>query len=406
MSGITTLCFAASYGVALALEVARLGWRSRLRGALAVGFAAAGLVAQTLFLCYRAATAEAAPLSSAYEWYLLAAWALAAVYLYMALSHPAAASGIFILPLALGLVAAAQFASKQPLAEKSAAGVWVDIHATCWLLGTVAVIVGFATGLMYLLQARRLKSLSKNRLGRGGQSPFPPDHRGGPRGCPARPEKGTVPAGSPLAGLRLPSLEWLERANGRAILISVLMAAAGLLSGVVLNLVRHKLPWSDATIWRSAGLFGWLLAAALFSGLYRPARRGRKVAYLTVASFVFLAIFLAAELFGRTEHAAAAAAGLGGRRSGVSKVGPGVGDQSSEAGRRIACCGTVSGRFHESRPQVSAFVLRETFGRASGMVGRPCHNPGLTSDLRLLTSDHCPLTPDPRPLTPVPEAPA
>src|SRR5205807_599225 len=111
-----------------------------------------------------------------------------------------------------------------------------------WLMGAVAVIVGFATGLMYLLQAHRLK------------------HK--------------LP---PLAGLRLPNLEWLERANSRAILISVLMAAAGLVSGVVLNLVKHKLPWSDATIWRSIGLFGWLLAAALFSAVYRPARRGRKV---------------------------------------------------------------------------------------------------------------------------------
>ncbi len=280
MAGITTLCFAASYAVALVLELARLVWRSPVRNALAFGFAAAGIVAETLYLGYRAATAESVPLASAYEWYLLAAWTLVAVYLYLAAMHPSVASGVFILPLALALVAAARYASRQAVAEKSASDVWVTIHATCWLLGAVAVSVGFATGVMYLLQAYRLK------------------HK--------------LP---PLAGFRLPSLEWLERANGRAIVISALMAGAGLASGVVLNMVKHKLPWSDATVWRSVGFFGWLLAAALFSGLYRPARRGRKMAYLTVASFVFLAIFLTAQLAGNSEHEPSAE--VGDRRSEV-----------------------------------------------------------------------------------------
>jgi ABC-type transport system involved in cytochrome c biogenesis permease subunit len=267
MSGITTLCFAWSYAVALGLELARLGWRGRARGALAIGFAAAGLVAETLYLGYRAATAETVPLASAYEWYLLAAWALVAVHLYLAVSHPATASGLFILPLALALVAAAQFASKEPLAQTPAGRVWGRIHGTFMLLGAVAVMVGFVAGTMYLMKANWLK------------------HK---HSSPSR--------------LRLPSLEWLERANGRAIVVSALMIGAGLASGIMLNLVKHELPWDDPTIWRSMGLFGWLLAAALFNALYRPAQRGRKVAYLTVASFMFLAIFLAAQLFGRTGH--------------------------------------------------------------------------------------------------------
>jgi ABC-type uncharacterized transport system permease subunit len=280
MAGITTLCFAASYAVALVLELARLGWRSPVRNALAFGFAAAGLVAETLYLGYRAATAETVPLASAYEWYLLAAWTLVAVYLYLAAMHSSVASGVFILPLALALIAAARYASRQAIEQSSAATIWVTIHATCWLLGAVAVSIGFAMGVMYLLQANRLK------------------HK--------------LP---PLAGFRLPSLEWLERANSRAIVVSALMAGAGLASGVVLNMVKHKLSWSDATVWRSVGFFGWLLAAALFSALYRPARRGRKMAYLTVASFVFLAIFLAAQLSGGSEHEPVSKAG--GRRSEV-----------------------------------------------------------------------------------------
>jgi ABC-type transport system involved in cytochrome c biogenesis permease subunit len=277
MSGITTLCFASSYAVALGLEAARIAWRGRVRGLLAIGFAAAGLIAQMLYLGYWAAN-ESVPLSSAYEWYLLAAAAVVATYLYLAIIYPSAASGLFVLPLALALVAAARYASKTPVAQSSAANVWVTIHMSFWLLGAIAVIVGFATGVMYLLQAYRLK------------------HK--------------LP---PLTRFRLPNLEWLERANGRAIVISALMAGAGLASGIVLNLVNQRLPWGDPTISRSIVFFAWLLVAALFNAIYRPARKGRKVAYLTVASFLFLAIFLAAQLVGKSEHAGASLGARGQR---------------------------------------------------------------------------------------------
>jgi hypothetical protein len=49
-------------------------------------------------------------------------------------------------------------------------------------------------------------------------------------------------------------------------------------------------------------MFFWLLAAALFNVFYKPARQGRKVAYLTVVSFVFLAIALGVLLLVHNEH--------------------------------------------------------------------------------------------------------
>jgi hypothetical protein len=45
-----------------------------------------------------------------------------------------------------------------------------------------------------------------------------------------------------------------------------------------------------------------MLAAAVFSVVYRPARQGRKVAYLTVASFLFLAAVLAYQLMASSLH--------------------------------------------------------------------------------------------------------
>ena len=43
LAGISTLCFGASYAVAFALELSRLVFRSGIRGALLIAFAAAGL---------------------------------------------------------------------------------------------------------------------------------------------------------------------------------------------------------------------------------------------------------------------------------------------------------------------------------------------------------------------------
>ena len=42
LSGVSTICFAGSYAVALLLELSRLVFRSGVRGALMIGFAAAG----------------------------------------------------------------------------------------------------------------------------------------------------------------------------------------------------------------------------------------------------------------------------------------------------------------------------------------------------------------------------
>ena len=78
------------------------------------------------------------------------------------------------------------------------------IHGTAVLLATVTVLAGFAAGVMYFWQSVRLKR--------------------------KRP---------PSLGLRLPSLEWLERANSRAIAVSLLFLSVGILAGVVLNLINR-----------------------------------------------------------------------------------------------------------------------------------------------------------------------
>jgi ABC-type uncharacterized transport system permease subunit len=273
LSGVGIISFVASYAVALVLETSRLLFRSGVRGVVMLGFAGAGLLAHSAFLYYRALSAAGAPLSSEQDWFLVAAWVLVAVYLYLAILHPKIPFGLFLLPLALGLIAAATLlAQTQPLAREPASRIWGAIHGISIVLATVAVLVGFVAGLMYLGQARRLK------------------HK--------RPA---------AVRLRLPSLEWLQWANGRAILASVLMLGLGVLSGMILNLINRgseadRLAWSDPVVLSTWLMFCWLLAAVVLSTFHRPVRQGRRVAYLTVASFVFLAIMLAVGLLADSRH--------------------------------------------------------------------------------------------------------
>ncbi|MBN1395640.1 MAG: hypothetical protein JW959_11500 [Pirellulales bacterium] len=271
-SGVTTVCFAASYAVALALEISRLLFRSSVRGLAMICFAAAGLFAQTVFLYSRAVEGPGAPLSSERDWYLMAAWAIVAIYLYLSLAHPKTPFGLFLLPLALGLIGAGTFlANAESVGRDSASLVWGTIHGGAIVLAAVAVLVGFVTGAMYLGKAWRLK---RKRL--------------------------------PAGGLSLPSLEWLQWTNGRAIAVAVAMLGVGIFAGTVLNRIniadpQARLGWTDPVVISTCAMFCWLLAAMLIAAR-RPARQGRKVAYLTLAAFVFLVIVLVVGLAMDTKH--------------------------------------------------------------------------------------------------------
>jgi hypothetical protein len=111
----------------------------------------------------------------------------------------------------------------------------------------------------------------------------------------------------PGRSVRLPSLEWLQKANSRAIVVATLMLAAGVVSGMILNRINFAnnatpLSWNDPVILSTLLLLVWLLAAVVVGAFYRPARRGRKVAYLTLVSFVFLVVMLVAGLLLNSRH--------------------------------------------------------------------------------------------------------
>ena len=218
MSGVSTICFAASYAVALALEISRLLFRSGVRGACHAGLRRGRTGGPYRVPLLPGRQRRRAPLSSEKDWYpggrLGCWWWSTCIWPFF---RPKVPFGLFLLPLALALDRRGHVSGQRPTVGPRAGRreFWGAIHGISILLAAVAVLVGFVAGLMYLGQVA---------------APETQDRR-------------------PPRGLRLPSLEWLQRANSRAIVVSVLMLGVGMFSGMVLNLINagnaaDRLPWT------------------------------------------------------------------------------------------------------------------------------------------------------------------
>jgi ABC-type transport system involved in cytochrome c biogenesis permease subunit len=260
---ITIFCFAASYTVALVLELMQLFGPRKVPRVLGFAFGGAGLLAHTLYLVIRPLS-----LSSQVGSLLFLAWILAVFYLYGSIHHRQLAWGVFVLPLVLALIA---LGSREPQTPSSAPGwlpdvnalrgerFWGLLHGTLLLLAAVGVCVGFLASIMYLIQTNRLRAKTP-----------------------------------PGEGVRLLSLERLEEMNRRAITLAFPLLTAGVLIGVVLIVqagANSSLAWTDPRILSTAVL--WVVFAILLYLRYGFHVRGRHVALLTIVAFCLLLFTLA-----------------------------------------------------------------------------------------------------------------
>ncbi|XZE54082.1 cytochrome c biogenesis protein CcsA [Planctomycetaceae bacterium SH139] len=267
LSGISATCFVGSYLVAMALELTRPVIRVPARTALIIGFTVAGLFAQAVYLVMLASPQQGRSdiglLADWYSWSLLLAWAVAVAYLVLLVRRPETTIGYFLLPPVLALIALAMAVRGwEPFDRERAVGFWSTIHGLSMLLGAAAVLIGFLIGCMYLVQSTRLKR--KRASSRG---------------------------------LKLPTLEWLQQLNRGTLVFSTVAVAIGTLAGVIMNLnLSGAVAWTSREIVLPIILLIWLLVATAIELFYRPARQGRKVAYLTLASFGFLVLAMAGVL--------------------------------------------------------------------------------------------------------------
>lgn len=235
---VSVVCFLASYAVALALELTQFLRRSLVVRWATIGFTAAGLLAQTIYLVVRSRQHELPPLlGSKHDWLLVAAWLIVVLYLGIQLWNRNLSLGVFGLPLVLLLVVASRFVSTSPTPQVTRIYWWSMVHASFWAFGLLGVFLAVIVSLMYLVQHYRLKH-----------------------------KRAELPA------LHLLSLERLGRINWWLVIVSVPLLTLGMITGLwMIHLSRgseHPVELlslavaANGAVWAAmAGLFGWLLVA-------------------------------------------------------------------------------------------------------------------------------------------------
>ncbi len=260
LTGVSLTCFLFSYLAVLLLEIWRLFFKLPARQFLIMVGMSAGLLAHTIFLGNELFGDQSTRfLSNWFQWVVLGAFGLAIACTYLMARNPSGNVGLFLIPLVLALIGIAVLVrNDQPFAADSAVTFWARVHGVSLLLGTMFIFQGFAFGVMYLVQSYRLKKKSKKR-----------------------------------GFLRLPALEFLQSINRMTLFASATTLGAGMLSGIFLNLSRDgRVAWFGSGILVSLALFVWALVAAILEVRSTNALGGRRGAFLSIASFVFLVIVL------------------------------------------------------------------------------------------------------------------
>jgi ABC-type transport system involved in cytochrome c biogenesis permease subunit len=256
---VTVFCFAASYAVALGLELWHLLRPRPIVRYLGIAFGLAGLLAHAIYVAV-----QPLPLVSSGGSLLFLALVLAVFYGYGSIHHHRQAWGLFVLPLVLGLVV---LATLLPPSERAAElnswwglfrgeRFWGTAHGVLVLLAAVGISVGFIASLMYFVQSHRLRAKT-----------------------------------APNSGVKLLSLERLEMMNRRAILWAFPLLTAGMLVGVVLLLHQGEAAqWNNPKILSTLGL--WLVFAILLYLRYAVHVRGKQAALWTMVAFALMLVAL------------------------------------------------------------------------------------------------------------------
>jgi len=259
LSQISVTCFFTSYLVVLVLELLRLAGRIPGRAIAVIGMMSVGIFTHAVYLSLRAgsvAGGDVGRLATWFDWSLLVALGLAIAFLVLYLRRPDTIISFFFLPALIAMVVVAlAVRGLPPFGRTEAVELWRSAHALGMGVGTLAVLVGFLAGVMYLVQSWRLKN-----------------HRAG-------------------STFRLPTLETLQRLNARCLVFSTTAVGIGVLAGVVMNLNRWgNVGWTDRGVLLSGLLFTWLAISTAVEFIDVPVGRGRKAAYLTFASLGFLVL--------------------------------------------------------------------------------------------------------------------
>jgi hypothetical protein len=264
-------CFLLAYLLVLVLETLRFASTSesirRWVVRLSVGMFLLAWLTHTLYLVDLVSQSALHDAGIRYlktwaDWSIVAAWIIAMSYCVMLWRRSDKQIGLFLLPLILILVGlAVVFPSESPMGRASSTvSFWRMVHSMAMLIGTILVVLGFASAVMYFVHAWKLKR-------------------------------------TPAMGwnFRLPSLEYLQQMGRNCILGSAAAIGFGVISGAVMNFTRDGfIAWTDRGILLTTALFIWLCIAAIAQKISSTRGKGEWTAALNILSFAIVVAALAA----------------------------------------------------------------------------------------------------------------
>jgi cytochrome c-type biogenesis protein CcsB len=206
---------------------------------------------QTLFFAARFLMGGVPLATNLYESLVFFSWALVLVFILFSLRFRYPVFGAFILPIAFILQAsAAFFAGTASLALPPALqSMWLPFHIGTSFLGDAFFAVAFATGIMYLLQERGLKSKRPGAF-----------------------------------YYRLPSLDTLDAINYRSLTVGFPLLTLGIITGSVWaeEAWGAYWTWDSKEVW---SLITWFIYAAVLHARMTAGWRGRRAAILSIIGF-------------------------------------------------------------------------------------------------------------------------
>ena len=118
-----------------------------------------GFIFQTFFLYFRGHELGRCPLTNLFEVLIFMCWSLVLVYLVIGSTYRLSLLGVFTSPLVFAFQVFALMAQiDQPSTLKPIHNFWLSLHASLSVIACGAFALSCVAGLMYLAQAKQLKS--------------------------------------------------------------------------------------------------------------------------------------------------------------------------------------------------------------------------------------------------------
>ena len=265
LSGVGIICFVASYAVALVFDLLRLVFRSNLCRIAVIGWLVAGLAAHTAYLVYRPLAHPDRFIGDEQSFFLVAAWGLVPICLYLSCRRKEIPFGLFFLPIILLLIGlGTQNAPAMPLSAPptvAVAPLWRTLHVASFLLAFLFLAIAGIAGLMYIEQDRLLK---------------------GKR--------------NPAVATPLPSLEWSGNVARDAIILAQYALIFGVSTGLALGLSMARTGLSNPLAVTDPLMLGGLaLCVAVSVIVLSPLWHrliGRRRAFVSLIFFLTLLLIL------------------------------------------------------------------------------------------------------------------